>query len=96
MLVRRGLQALDMEIREADAQAAEHWDGEPEIMEVLQQHSDTEEWMQKHIEGILRDWSTVPEPEGRPEPPDESTGHPGRGRNRRTRTGNTEGSRTNE
>lgn len=64
MLVRQALAAQDMQIRNAGAQAAEHWDGEPRILEELQQHSDPEEWMQEYVDGILRDWGHAPGPGG--------------------------------
>ena len=54
--IRTALHSGDMEIREAGVDAAEHWDGEPEILELLRAHQDPTEWIQEYVNGVLADW----------------------------------------
>lgn len=51
-LVRQGLAADNVEIRDAAAQAAESWD-DSKMLHVLETHSDTEPWLQAYIQDII-------------------------------------------
>lgn len=53
-LVRSGLALSDVEIRDAAAQAAESW-MDSNLVNVLESHSEPEEWLRVYIRGIIDD-----------------------------------------
>ncbi len=57
-MVRSALQAENVELRDAGAEAAEQWDGEPQVLEVLKGHQDPTDWIQEYINGIIDKWGT--------------------------------------
>ena len=53
-LVEDVLQNLDLQMRDAAVQASEHWQ-DRQIIDVLRKHRDPDAWIQRYIEGVLRD-----------------------------------------
>ena len=55
-LVRAALRADDLLMRDAAIQAAETW-GNKEIVDVLQGHMETDEWLRSYLESVIGDLS---------------------------------------
>ncbi len=53
-LVRGGLAADDIEIRDAAVQAAESW-GDSDLLDVLRPHSEPEPWLRQYISDVIND-----------------------------------------
>lgn len=53
-LVRAALKADDLLMRDAAIQAAETW-GDKEIVEILQGHTETDEWLRSYLENVIAD-----------------------------------------
>ena len=53
-LVEDVLQNLDLRMRDAAVQAAEHWQ-DRQIIDVLRKHRDPEAWIQSYIDGVIKD-----------------------------------------
>lgn len=53
-LVRRGLTADNIEIRDATVQAAESW-GDQELVGILKSHHETEPWLREYILDVIND-----------------------------------------
>ena len=53
-LVRDGLAMEDVEIRDAAVQAAELW-GDPNLLNVLEAHSESEAWLRDYIRDVIDD-----------------------------------------
>lgn len=56
-LVRAALDTDNVQIRDAAVQAAEHW-GDHGLIEVLQRHNDTEQWITDYIDMVIDDIAT--------------------------------------
>ena len=53
-LVRRGLTADNVEIRDAAVQAAESW-GDQELASILKSHHESESWLREYISDVISD-----------------------------------------
>lgn len=55
-VIRAGLNAHDIEVRDAAVRAAESW-ADPQVLEVLQSHAEPEQWLQGYISDVIEDLS---------------------------------------